>query len=180
MSELNGRLTPHWSLTAGQILVGLVLAGMLFVMHQMYWPIKVMEVTKVEVLTPTVVAGERVKIRFTVEKYMMVPMTIQRTLVNETTTTYIEEHGSQPLGKSVKTVELLIPKDKHEGKYHISSTVIAKANHFRTWQKTWETPWFWVSNPESQNTEKIKAMQKDIIKMEKAIDKNNTKMKGIR
>ena len=165
----------RWTLTAGQVLVSLILTGMLFVMHQMYWPVDVMEVTQIEVLTPTVTAGERVKIRFHVEKHRMVPMAIQRTLHNETTT-YTEEHASQPIGKSTKTVELLIPKDKHEGKYYITSTVIARVNHFRTWQNTWTTPFFWVIAAESQNTEKIKTMQEKLKKMEIVADKLETKV----
>jgi hypothetical protein len=178
MSEINGRIRPHWSLTAAQVLVLLVLAGMAFVMHQMYWPVNVMDIEMIEVLNPVVKAGDRVRIRFTVNKHVMTPTVVQRTLVNQTITTYIEEHGTQPLGRSTKTIELLIPKDKHEGKYHVSSTVIARVNHFRYWQKTWETPWFYVLGSDSD--EKIKVIQKDINKLEQNMEKNNTKLKGFR
>jgi hypothetical protein len=180
MAEVNGRVKPHWSLTAGQILVVLVLAAMLYAGHQMYWPVKVLDVDSIEILTPVVVAGDKVKVRFYVNKHLLVPMKIERSLVNNTVVPYIEESPTQPLGRSVKTIELLIPKDRHEGPHRIRTSVHARVNYFRMWTMLWESPDFYVVDPVNANTAKIKTMQKDIKKLEEDMEKNNKKLKGVR
>ena len=186
---MNGRWTAL-ILIFISIVLSLAVATTAAVFYQMYRAVNVMNITNIEVLTPRVIAGEKATIRFTVDKFIDCPIMIQRTLIDGIPVIYAEEPGIQPLGNSIKTIEVLIPKDHKSGWVHIQSTVKVRVNYFRVWYKTWQSPLFYVVVPSEEMsaninairkaTEKLKVLQQTIGTMEQSIEKNNIKLKRMK
>lgn len=107
------------------------------------YPFKVIEISKVEVLTPKVKVGTQARFRITGCKYIAVPAKAQRKLINHYEY-FLTEETTNDLTKGcfVKEMSMPIPSYVDVGVYHIHNDLIHKVFGFREIATHWESPEF--------------------------------------
>lgn len=109
------------------------------------WPYKIIEITKVEVLTPIVVAGEDVQILIESKKYMNVPAIVRRELLNDHAWGIPSHESNIPATASDWTLRIKIPENAPFGtNYRIHTTYSYRVNPVREVTVEWMTPTFTV------------------------------------
>lgn len=108
------------------------------------YPYRVFEVKSVEILTPTVKAGQNVVYRTSACKYMDVPGRISKVLVNDVFIPYSTYTAQTFTGCTSREVSSIIPEFADEGLYHIHITAEYPVNPVRTITVNYDTPLFKV------------------------------------
>jgi len=110
-----------------------------------FWPMKVIDVSAVEVSKSIYAPGDQVIYTITYCKYKDIIGIAYRSLVNSTRTTYTEVSGNMTTGcHKINIADLHIPEYTDDGTYHLEATIIYKLNPVREFQISWKSQEFQV------------------------------------
>jgi len=100
-----------------------------YVAYLVFWPVKVADYNQPYKVRPNIVeAGQTLTYTTNYCKYIDVPPTVSRTLIDGTVIYFPTETTNLPTGCNKKDVQLVIPKNTPPGVYHIEITLTYKVN----------------------------------------------------
>lgn len=132
------------------LVLSVMVVSLLVMMYMLLWPINVLQVHKVELITPQVHPGGRLEYRMTYSKYMKITGDVTKQLVgvegNKAVWAMLDRAGGNlPCGDNmVVTTGSIMPLTTTPGKYILRTTVRYQVNPLRYFHEDYDTPPFMV------------------------------------
>jgi hypothetical protein len=155
----------------------LAVAGFLIVLgtYWLVWPYKVLEVNKVEIVTPIVTAGDDLKIFLDTTKFTNVAAKVLTEILDTNSWGLPQMDTNLPRGRAARTIRIKVPSNATSGNnYKIHRTYIFKVNPIREIMVDWTSLPFTVIGIDAkiqQNENK----QVEILKNQKMMMKEMRK-----